>query len=70
MVQNKELENKIKRMCYYLEFYDKYGFFPFEKKRIDITLSGNLIVKLKEKKNISEFIEESIKSKLKKEKST
>lgn len=64
MVQ-KALKESIKRMCYYLEFYDKNKFFPFEKKRIDVTLSGETINKLRKLKKktgkpISRIIEEKI----------
>lgn len=59
MVSNK-VEKSIEKMCGYLEFYDKYLFFPFEKKRIDITISGEIWEKLKDIENRSEFIEKAI----------
>lgn len=50
-----KLTKDIQELCYYLEFYDKYGFFPFEKKRIDITLTNEALMKIKNK-NKSELI--------------
>ena len=41
------------------QFYDKNGFFPFEKVRIDITISGENYVKLKGK-NKSKYIDSLI----------
>jgi hypothetical protein len=41
------------------QFFDKHGFFPFEKIRIDITLSAEALEKMKNK-NRSEFIENLI----------
>ena len=60
----KQIKESIRKMQYYLEFYDNNGFFPFEKKRIDLTLSGEILVKLKKVKNKSKFIEEVLKEKL------
>ena len=59
MVSSKVREN-IKKICRYLEFYDKYHFFPFEKKRIDITISGKVWEKLKNIENKSAFIEKAL----------
>ncbi len=42
------------------QFFDKYGFFPFEKKRIDITISGEAVAKIQDKPNKSEFINQLI----------
>ena len=59
MVQ-KILNNKdINEMCGWLEFYDYNGYFPFEKIRIDITLSKEALNKLKGK-NRSKVINELI----------
>ena len=44
------------------QFFDKYHVLPFEKKRIDVTLSMENIVKLKNKSiNVSGFIDRLIK---------
>ncbi len=44
------------------QFFDKYRVLPFEKKRIDVTLSMENIVKLKKKSiNVSGFIDRLIK---------
>ncbi len=44
------------------QFFDKYGVLPFEKKRIDVTLSMENIVKLKNKStNVSGLIDRLIK---------
>jgi len=42
------------------QFFDKYGFFPFEKVRIDITISGEAVAKIKDKPNKSEFINQLV----------
>ena len=55
MVSQKEI-----RVWKIWQFFDKYGFFPFEKKRIDITLSGEALIKLEDKPNKSEFINQLI----------
>lgn len=65
-ISKKELNRSIKKMQYYLEFYDNNHFFPFQRKRIDITLSVETINKLKKIKNRSRFIGEAIKEKLSK----
>ena len=64
-INRKELEESIKRIQYYLEFYDKHRNFPFDKKRIDITLSTETIKKLARVGNRSKFIEELIKKSMK-----
>lgn len=56
---NKKIEEQIKNGVYYLKYYDKYKKFPFEKKRIDITLSIDVLDKLKGK-NKSKYIENLI----------
>jgi len=44
------------------QFFDKYRVLPFEKKRIDVTLSMENIVKLKNKSiNVSGLIDKLIK---------
>jgi hypothetical protein len=46
----KEITPKsIKKMCSWLEFYDTYGYLPFEKKKIGVSLSKGNILKLQEK---------------------
>ena len=42
------------------QFFDKYGFFPFEKKRINLTIVGTAIEKLEQEKNKSGFVEKLI----------
>jgi len=42
------------------QFFDKYGFLPFEKKRINITLVGTAIDRLNKENNKSEFVENLI----------
>jgi hypothetical protein len=42
------------------QFFDRYGFFPYEKKRIDITISGYAFEKLQKVENKSEFIDRLI----------
>jgi len=32
-ISKKEIEEDIRVVCSYLEFYDKNGYFPFEKKK-------------------------------------
>ena len=64
-MDKKDLKNSIKKMTYYLQFYDDHGFFPFEKKRVDITLSGEALKRL-EGKNRSLIIEKLILNRIKK----
>ena len=56
MVFEKLTNKKIDEMCDWLEFYDKHGYLPFEKKKITITVSGFASEKLKKIKNKSKFI--------------
>lgn len=46
MVQKILNEQDIKEMCQWLEEYDITGKFPFDKVRIDITISKKSLVKL------------------------
>ena len=56
MLSKEEIE--IFEMC---QFFDKHRKLPFEKKRVDITLSMKNIVKLKELKiNVSKTIDELV----------
>jgi hypothetical protein len=55
MVQKILTEEDIEEMCGWLEFYDNNGHFPFEKIRIDITLSREAIEKLKGKNRSKEI---------------
>jgi hypothetical protein len=59
---SKKLRKAFERECYYLEYYDKNRVFPFEKKKIDITLSVESLDKLKCLENRSEYIENLIKN--------
>ena len=43
-----------------LQFFDSNGYFPFEKKRINFSLSGEAIQKLSNIKNKSKYIEKLI----------
>jgi len=45
----------IERCVGYLEFYDKFGHLPFEKKKVVITLSYESIEKLKGKNRSAEI---------------
>lgn len=49
MVQKILTDEDIEEMCGWLEFYDNNGYFPFEKIRVNITLSREAIEKLKGK---------------------
>ena len=42
------------------QFFDKHGFFPFEKKKITLTLVGTAIEIIEDKENKSQFIENLI----------
>jgi len=60
---SRKLKKAFERECRYLEYYDKYGEFPFEKKRINITLSSEIINRHKDKinnKEFSKFIEDRL----------
>lgn len=59
MVQKILNEKDITEMCEELEFYDNHGYFLFEKKRIDITISYEALNKLKDK-NRSKVINELV----------
>jgi hypothetical protein len=59
MVQ-KNINKQIAKGTYYLKFYDEHGDFPFNKKRIDITISKEAIIILNKHKNKSKVIEELI----------
>jgi len=63
--KSKKILEKYKQVFEALENYDKTGELPFQRKRIDITLSVETIRKLKELKQktgkpISRIIEEKI----------
>ena len=60
MVQKILTRKDINEMCKWLEFYDKNGFLPFQKKRINFTIVGTAIQKLKKQKNKSKYIEKLI----------
>lgn len=59
MTKNYIMDEDMKEFCYYLEFYDLNGKFPWEKTRIDITISQEALNKLKGKER-SKFIDELI----------
>lgn len=42
------------------QFFDKHRFFPFEKRRIDLTISGEAITILEKQENKSRFVESLI----------
>lgn len=50
----------IKEMCEWLEFYDKHHHFPFDKKKITLTLSYGCVNSLNKFENKSSAIEEAI----------
>jgi len=52
---------EFKKACYNLEYYDKHGSFPFEKKKVTITLSNKILDKYKKEKNFSALIESKLK---------
>ena len=51
-------------MCGWLEFYDKYGYLPFEKKKISITIDGDIYAKLKEIENKSVIVNNLLRNEL------
>jgi len=57
---SKKLKKAFERECKYLEYYDKHLKFPFEKKKVTITLSNEIIEKHKDKENFSAFVESKI----------
>jgi len=64
-MQSDEILRKYKKVFDTLENYDKTGELPFQRKRIDVTLSVETINKLKEMKEktgkpISRIIEECV----------
>jgi len=50
----------VRECTFALEFYDDNGILPWETKRIDVTLSGEALVKLNEVKNRSKVINDLI----------
>ncbi len=60
MVQEKIDDKFIEDVCKAMKFYDKYKKLPFEKVRIDITISREAVAKIKEEHNKSEFIDNLI----------
>ena len=57
MVQKILTKKDIKEMCEWLNFYDIYGYLPFEKKKIAVTISGNNFLKISKLPNKSQFID-------------
>ena len=60
---SKKLKKYIERECSYLEYYDKHGEFPFKRKRVNISLSSEVVEKHKgkiENNEFSKFIESKI----------
>ena len=53
------IDDDMKEFCYYLEYYDLHGRFPWEKIRVDISLSSEALEKLKGK-NRSKIINELV----------
>lgn len=53
------MNKQINRMISNLQFYDKHGYFPFDKVRVDITLSKESLNKLSGK-NKSKIINDLI----------
>jgi hypothetical protein len=62
-VITKQLQDEL---VYMMKFYDENGVFPNKKIRIDITLSAEIVNKLKSIENKSGFIETCIKQNFKK----
>lgn len=47
--------------CSDLEFYDRHGFLPKRKKKITLTIDNDIYMKIKLKKNKSNFINNILK---------
>lgn len=60
MKYEKITKNVIQEMCDWLEFYDINGYFPWEKKAVRVTISGEAIQILKTQKNKSKFVDKLI----------
>lgn len=60
MVYEKITDKVIEQMCNWLEFYDLNGYFPWEKKKVILTISGEAIEILKTKENKSGFVDSLI----------
>jgi len=58
-----QIEKQIEKVVYYLKYYDENKVLPFDKKRVDVTLSFEVLDKLKNK-NKSKFIEGLINEKI------
>lgn len=54
-----QIEKEIRIMARWLKYYDKYRHFPFEKKRVNVSLSYDLLDNFKNK-NLSKEIEENL----------
>ena len=54
---SRKLRKVFERECRYLEYYDVHREFPFIRKRIDITLSSEVLDRFKDKINNREFSE-------------
>jgi len=63
MLSKKELNEQIERIIANLQFYDKHKVLPFQKQRIDITLSAEVIKKL-EGRDRSALIENALRKEL------
>jgi S-adenosylmethionine synthetase len=55
-----EIDEETKEMCEALDYYDAHGHFPFEKKKILITISRKSYDKLKSVDNRSKEIDNLI----------
>lgn len=65
MSETYEIDDETMEMCRALEFYDEHRHFPFEKKKVMVSISYKTADKLKEKskqlnKPVSLIVEESI----------
>ena len=60
MVPEKITNKLIDEMCYYLEYYDLNGRFPFDKKPVLFNLSSSCVDMLGDVKNKSLFVENLI----------
>ena len=60
MVYEKITENIINEMCRWLEFYDLNGYFPWERKIVTLTISGEAIQIIKKEDNKSKFVDNLI----------
>lgn len=52
MLSKKEIE-----LCNVWQFFDRYGYLPFERKRVDLTISWEAYIKLHNNTNFSRIVD-------------